>query len=119
MTYQGALVKTYGEMGLSSTDLTLVHIIPTPTPAYTHFSERSQRSKAQKAEHAKEKKKVFIRVAFNGYYTEMREYNFKGFHIIVAWIRILVVFPVWLLNLVPKANFRNAFSLSHKRNAMI
>lgn len=65
------------------------------------------------------KKKVFIRVAFNGYYTEMRESNFKGFHIIVAWIRILVVFPVWLLNLVPKANFRNAFSLSHKRNAMI
>ena len=35
---------------------------------------------------------------------EMRESNFKGFHIIVAWTRILVVFPVWLLNLVPKAN---------------
>lgn len=54
------------------------------------------------------KKKVFVRVTFNSYYAEMRESNFKGFHIIVAWIRILVVFPVWLLNLVPKANYRNA-----------
>lgn len=50
---------------------------------------------------------------------EMRESNFKGFHIILAWTRILVVLQVWLLNLVPKANYRNAFSLSHKRKAMI
>lgn len=30
-----------------------------------------------------------------------------------------VIFPVGLLNLVPIANYRNAFSLSHERKAKI
>ena len=50
---------------------------------------------------------------------EVRESNFQGFHIIVAWTKIVVVSSVRLLNLVPIANSRNAFSLSHKRKAKI